>query len=178
MGAKTTELTQKQIDFIAKQHIFFIGTADDNSTVNISPKGGDCIRIIDNNLLVMLFKTGNGNETAAHTQYNPRLTMMWCSFDEKPLILRLYGKAVEIRKEHEQYEQTLALFDDTIGARQLFAFDIELTHQSCGFGVPFYKYLGDRPTMNEWASKKGEKGVQEYIEKHNQVSLDGKPIKI
>ena len=46
MGAKTTELTQKQIDFIAKQHIFFIGTADDNSTVNISPKGGDCIRII------------------------------------------------------------------------------------------------------------------------------------
>jgi hypothetical protein len=33
----------------------------------------------------------SGNQTSAHTRENGCITFMFCSFDEKPAILRLYG---------------------------------------------------------------------------------------
>lgn len=44
---------------------------------------------------------------------------------------------------------------------------------SCGFGVPLYEYLGQRETLVNWASKKGEEGVKEYQQKKNLISIDG-----
>ena len=44
---------------------------------------------------------------------------------------------------------------------------------SCGFGVPLYEYQGQRDTLVNWASKKGEEGVKEYQQKNNLVSIDG-----
>jgi hypothetical protein len=181
MGEKYNALTREHIDFIAEQKIFFVGSADVNSRVNISPKGLDSLRIIDNNLAIFLNKTGSGNETAAHIQHsahNPRMTIMLCSFTEKPLILRMYGKAIEILPDNSNWQSLLTHFDDTVGARQIFALDIELVQTSCGYGVPFFDYQGDRDFLNNWAHNKGEKGLQEYQQQKNTISLDDKKIKI
>lgn len=181
MGEKYKELNQKHIDFIARQKIFFTATADTDSRVNLSPKGLDSFRVIDNNLVIFLNKVGSGNESAAHIQNgidNPRMTIMFCSFDESPMILRLYGRAIEILSDNPNFESLLKNFDDIIGVRQIFALDIDLVQTSCGFGVPLFDFKGDRQTLNKWAVNKGDDGLKEYIRSKNSISLDGKNILI
>src|SRR6185369_9799319 len=84
-------------DFIRRQPMFFVATAAANSRVNLSPKGLDTLRILDDRTVAYLDITGSGNETAAHVLNDGRLTMMFCSFDDKPLILRLYGRGEVVR---------------------------------------------------------------------------------
>ena len=54
--------------FITKQPLFFVATADTTGRVNVSPKGLDTLRILDDNRIVWLSLSGSGNETAAHVQ--------------------------------------------------------------------------------------------------------------
>ena len=88
-----TELDEKLQKFIADQKIFFVGTADTDGRVNVSPKGLDSLEILNSNQLIWLNLTGSGNETAAHMLEQPRMTLMFCSFEGKPLILCVYGRA-------------------------------------------------------------------------------------
>lgn len=181
MGEKYKSLKPEHIDFINEQHIFFVATADKSSKINLSPKGLDTLKIIDNNLVIWLNKTGSGNETAAHIQHsenNPRMTIMLCSFTQKPVILKMYGKAIEIRKESEKWNNLIALFDNPIGARQIFALDIDLVQTSCGFGVPYFEFKGEREMLDNWANNKGKEGLREYQRQKNSTSLDGKNIEI
>jgi len=78
-------------NFIAEQKIFFVGSADVDGRVNVSPKGMDSLKVLSENRVIWLNLTGSGNETAAHTKAVNRMTIMFCSFTKKPLILRLYG---------------------------------------------------------------------------------------
>ena len=39
MGDKFEKLTEKHIQFISEQHLFFVGTAAAEGFVNVSPKG-------------------------------------------------------------------------------------------------------------------------------------------
>ncbi len=73
MGQQFSELTEKQIRFISKQKLFFVGTATADSKVNISPKGMDSFKVLDNKTVLWLNVTGSGNETAAHVQSHHRL---------------------------------------------------------------------------------------------------------
>ncbi len=93
MGKQYLELTPQHIDFIQQQKIFFVATAAETGSVNLSPKGGDSLRVIDHKTIVWQNLTGSGNESAAHTIKNPRMTLMWCAFEGAPLILRTYGNA-------------------------------------------------------------------------------------
>jgi hypothetical protein len=93
MGNQLKKLNLALKNFIKNQKIFFVGTARTSGTVNVSPKGMDIFKIVNNNKIVWLNLTGSGNETAAHLLENNRMTIMFCSFEKTPLILRLYGKA-------------------------------------------------------------------------------------
>ena len=84
MGKKLEAITPELIDFIQNQKIFFVGTAADQGSVNISPKGTDSFRVINENKIVWLNLTGSGNETAAHVLLNNRMTIMFCAFEGKP----------------------------------------------------------------------------------------------
>jgi hypothetical protein len=55
---------------------------------------------------------------------------------------------------------------------------VDQVASSCGFGVPLFEYLGQRDMLPEWADKKGSKGLEEFIKKHNTQSIDGKPTDI
>ncbi len=176
--AKTFDLIAEELqEFIAKQHIFFVGTAPLSSTghVNLSPKGFDSFRILSPNRVAYLDLTGSGNETSAHLQENGRITFMFCSFEEKPSILRLYGWGSTVLPEHSEWEYLCLLFPQIPGTRQIIVADIERVQTSCGFGVPLYEYQGQRQNLVKWAEKKGEKGIQEYHQQKNLTSIDGLP---
>lgn len=178
MGKRYNQLSDSDIDFISRQKIFFVGTATADSRVNISPKGMDSFQVLSPERVVWLNVTGSGNETAAHVQSHPRMTIMFCAFEGAPLILRLYGTAKAVHKNDPEWDALCSLFLPLPGARQIFDLSIDLVQTSCGFGVPNFDYAGDRQTLNEWAVKKGEDGIRQYWADKNQTSLDGLPTHI
>ncbi|MFL1406595.1 pyridoxamine 5'-phosphate oxidase family protein [Marinobacter sp. M1N3S26] len=174
MAKQFEELLPEHTDFINAQHLFFVGSAGAEGFVNVSPKGMDSLRVLGSNRLVWLNLTGSGNETAAHVLENGRMTIMFCSFDKQPLILRVYGRADVIHPRDDGWDDLVDHFPDYLGTRQVFDLGIELVQTSCGFGVPYYDFRGERDTLTNWASKKGEDGLQAYWTEKNQLSLDGK----
>ncbi|MGB5942712.1 MAG: pyridoxamine 5'-phosphate oxidase family protein [Leeuwenhoekiella sp.] len=178
MGKRLDAITPQLQEFINEQHIFFVATATADSRINLSPKGLDSFYIQDKNTVLWLNLTGSGNETAAHLLENDRMTIMFCSFEKNPMILRLYGYAKAYHKEDQKYKEYATLFPDHPGARQIFKVKVDLVQTSCGFAVPFMGYQGERDTLNTWAEKKGEDGIHDYWEEKNVKTLDGKPTGI
>lgn len=178
MGQRYTELKQELMQFIWRQPMFFVATAPLDGHVNLSPKGFDSLRVLDAKTVAWLNVTGSGNESAAHVLENGRMTLMFCAFEGKPLILRVYGKARVVHPRDAEWEALFGRFDPIPGARQIFVVDIELVQTSCGMGVPLLDYRGQRSELVNWAEKKGPDGVAEYWERKNQVSLDGRPTGI
>ncbi len=178
MGQQFPEMSEKHQQFIETQHVFFVGTAAGSGSVNISPKGMDSLRILDSRRVAWLNVTGSGNETSAHVQQNPRMTLMFCAFEGKPLILRLYGQARVIHPPEPQWQELYPLFKPLPGARQIFDLQIDLVQTSCGMAVPYFSYESDRELLNDWAIKKGGDGITRYWEEKNQVSIDGLPTHI
>ena len=175
MGKHYTELTGRLKTFIKAQKLFFVGTAAADGRVNVSPKGMDSLRVLGKNRIVWLNVTGSGNETSAHVQENPRMTLMFAAFEGSPMILRLYGEARVIHKTDPEWNELFALFEPLPGTRQIFDLKIDLVQASCGMAVPLFDYVDERTQLNNWARKKGEKGMRTYWKEKNQTSLDGKP---
>lgn len=178
MGAKFQEIPEHIIDFIKDQKIFFVGTAATEGRVNVSPKGMDSFRVINKNKIVWLNLTGSGNETAAHLLKNSRMTIMFCSFEKKPLILRLYGQAKIYHERDKEFNEYMSLFPETPGSRQIIEMDVDLVQTSCGYGVPFMDYVEERPTLRQWGENKSEEKIKKYWTDKNTVSIDGFETKI
>ncbi len=178
MGRRFGELSETHIRFIAEQKIFFVGTATGNSRVNVSPKGLDSLRVLGPSRVAWLNVTGSGNETAAHVQQDPRMTLMFCAFEGDPLILRVYGSAKAVHRKNPEWGELFALFKPLPGARQIFDLSVELVQTSCGMGVPQFDCAGERDALSDWARKKGEDGIRRYWEEKNRTSIDGIPTHI
>ena len=175
MGKTYDAISDGLADFIIRQNIFFVATAAPEGRVNLSPKGMDSLRIISPNQVAWLNLTGSGNETAAHLLESDRMTLMFCSFEGDPKILRLYGHAESYKEGSDEWEAHIGRFPSLPGGRQIIVMQVDLVQTSCGFGVPLYEYLGERDELKEWAKKKGEEGVRRYWKERNRLSLDGKP---
>lgn len=173
-----TEIIPSLQDFVQEQKIFFTATAPQQGRINLSPKGIDTFRCIDSQTVAYLDLTGSGNETAAHLIENGRMTIMFCSFDEKPLILRLYGQGRVIRLRDKEWQAFYSLFDSLPGERQIVVLSVEWVQTSCGYGVPVYEFKQHRNLLLEWARKKGEEGVKEYWVAKNLKSIDGLPTQL
>lgn len=178
MGKQFSAISAAHQQFIVQQKFFFVATAAPEGRINLSPKGLDALRVIDENKVIWLNLTGSGNETAAHLLENPRMTLMFCSFDKNPLILRLYGTAKCYQRQDGAWHQWVDHFPHLPGVRQIFELQVDLVQSSCGFGIPLYDYIGDRDTLVAWADKKGEEEINAYWAEKNQISLDGKPTGI
>ena len=178
MGKQFSELNESLIEFIDQQHLFFVGTAGIDGRVNVSPKGMDSLRILNPTKVAWLNLTGSGNETAAHILEQNRITLMFCAFIGKPVILRLYGQATAIHPRDDEWNDYLKLFPKLPGSRQIFIVEIESATTSCGFAVPLMEHVENRDSLNQWAEKIGEDGIQKYQHDNNQVSIDGKPTQL
>lgn len=174
MSEKFEQLAPQHIKFIEQQHIYFVGTAGAEGFVNVSPKGTDSLRVNSPTEVIWLNLTGSGNETAAHLQEQARMTLMFCSFDKQPLILRLYGDAEAIHPGDTAWPSLITRFPEDPGARQIFRLHVQLVQTSCGFAVPYYDYQGERRTLQKWSRDKGRGGIEEYWRAKNTRSLNGK----
>lgn len=177
MGKLHDSIKPAHKEFIEKQHIFFVSTAplSADGRVNLSPKGLNCFKVLSENRVGYMDLISSGNETSAHTLENGRITIMFCSFEGAPNILRLYGKGFAVLPgtvEWEHYSPHFLIYPST---RQLIIADIDMVQTSCGFGVPLYHYQGERDIHFEWAEKKGVDGLIEYVQQNNLKSLDGLP---
>lgn len=169
------KLTSRLQEFIKNQKIFFVATAPKNGRINLSPKGMDSLRVVDENRILWLNVTGSGNETAAHLLENDRITIMMCSLEGAPNILRIYGKGKAIHPNDQEWDTVIHLFPETPGTRQIFDIRVESAQTSCGMSIPFFDYKGEREQLNDWAKEKGEDGIEQYWEDRNLTSIDGKP---
>ena len=79
--------------FIEAQAMYFVASAplDGNGHINVSPKGLDTFRVLDEKTVAYLDLTGSGIETVAHVKENGRIVVMFCAFQGPPKILRLHG---------------------------------------------------------------------------------------
>ncbi|MCZ8518624.1 MULTISPECIES: pyridoxamine 5'-phosphate oxidase family protein [Paenibacillus] len=177
MGKSFESILPEHREFISKQRMFFVGSAPlgGEGHVNLSPKGYDAFRILSPNEIAYLDLTGSGNETSAHLQENGRITVMFCAFDGAPNILRLYGKGECVLPGSPAWGRLSPLFGEMPGVRQIIRADVYQVQTSCGYGVPLYRYEGDRETLKKWAEVKGPEGVDAYLREKNTRSLDGLP---
>src|SRR3954468_955458 len=121
MGKTYDQIPPDLADFIGAQHVFFVATAPlaPDGHINLSPKGLDTFRILSPKQVAYADMTGSGNETSAHLAENGRVTFMFCSFDEHPTILRIYGKGRIILRSDSTWPPLLPLFEDHISLRQI-----------------------------------------------------------
>lgn len=156
--------------FIAAQPIFFVATSPPEGRINLSPKGQDALRVVDAHTVAWVDMTGSGNETSAHLAADGRMTMMWCSFDRKPLILRAYGRGRVLPLDDHGLDVDLP---SITGARQVIACDVESVQTSCGYAVPVMDLVEERHTLQKWAANRGPDGLVAYREDNNRRSIDG-----
>lgn len=163
--------------FIGAQHVFFVATAplDPAGHVNLSPKGLESFKVIDPLTVAYLDLTGSGIETVAHLRENARVVIMFCAFEGPPKILRLHGRGEVVELGDSRFAELSKLFPKLPGARSIVVVAIERIADSCGYGVPLYRYKGERKQLVDWAHRKGTSGLAKYRSETNHSSIDGLP---
>ena len=174
MGRVLDAITDELAAFIAAQRVFFVATAPtDGGHVNLSPKGLDTFTVLDPSTVAYLDLTGSGIETVAHLRENGRITIMFCAFDGKPNIVRLYGRGEVIPTGEREADALLPRFGEYPGARSVIRVRVDRVSTSCGYGVPLLEYAGERDELLKFAERRGPEGLVEYREDKNAVSIDG-----
>ena len=161
-------------EFIGRQHVFFVGTAPDSPDghLNVSPKGLDTFLILGPKSVAYLDLTGSGIETVAHLRQNGRITIMFCAFEGRPLVVRLYGLGRTVERGDSEWGGLIAQFPEYPGVRSVVVVDVERVADSCGFAVPVYEYKGERSQWIDYANKKGPEGIANYQMEKNMTSID------
>jgi Pyridoxamine 5'-phosphate oxidase len=173
MAKQFAKLESPHQDFIKEQHIFFTGSAARDGRVNLSPKGMESLRILGSNRILWMNLTGSGNETAGHLRDTPRMTLMWCSFTTRPLILRAYGTARTYHTNDAEWSELAEHFPAHRSARQIFDLSIDMVQTSCGYAVPFMDYQSERDTMQKWVDAKSDTELRDYWVEKNTKTIDG-----
>ena len=167
-------------EFIEAQPMFFVATAPAGSEghINISPKGGrGTFAVLDGNRFAYLDYLGSGVETLAHLKENGRIVVMFCAFAGAPNIVRLHGTGRAVLTDDPDHDGLLRAFPEprTHGLRSIIDVSVTRISDSCGYGVPFMDYVGDRDLMERWAERKTEDEIAAYVRKKNLTSIDGLP---
>lgn len=178
MAKQFDSITDDHKRFIEAQHMFFCGTAAETGRVNISPKGMDSLRVLGPHRIIWRNLTGSGNETAAHLGQINRMTLMWCGFETRPMIMRAYGSARTLHPRDADFATLNTHFPPSDGARQIYEMTVEMMQTSCGYAVPFYDHKGPRDTLEKWTEDRGADGIATYWRDRNQHTIDGLPTHI
>jgi len=199
VGRVAESIDDRLAGWLVAQPVFFVATAPlaRDGRVNCSPKGnrGE-LSVPDPTTIAYLDQTGSGVETVAHLRENGRIVVMWSAFDGPPRIVRVHGTGRIVQLDDPEFAALASTFpamatvDTTadngpqestgrpgppVGARCVVVVDVERVADSCGYGVPLLTFAGHRPTMDQWAERKGRAGIAAYQEEHNARSIDGLP---
>lgn len=167
MATHFDHITDEQAELIRGARLFFVGSADPElgegpqgqGPVNLSPKGGVPLHIVNERCVAYLDYTGSGNETARHAAGGGPVTVMVMSMDgEDAAIVRMYGRAVARPFEESPVAdlvRSAPAEDIELPERQVIEVAIEHTQTSCGYGVPVYEYVGERTRAERGRRYKG-----------------------
>lgn len=188
MGKVYEAIDETQREWIARQALFFVGTAplDGEGHVNVSPKGPiGTLSVLDERTVAYLDMVGSGAETVAHIRENGRIVVMLCAFEGPPRILRLHGRGEVVPADDPRFAELFkrAGFESPHeveeARRAIILVHVTRIADSCGYGVPLMSYEGERPHMEAWAEKKmrvgGGEAIEAYVAEKNTVSIDGLP---
>jgi Pyridoxamine 5'-phosphate oxidase len=177
MGRTYDRLDDALVGWLGRQHVFFVASAPSGATghVNLSPKGYDSFRVLDERTVAYLDLTGSGVETIAHVTENGRLTFMFCAFEGPPRIVRLFGRGTVLLPGTAAFDEHRAVFPDLAGGRAVIVCHLDRIQSSCGYAVPFMDYQGERTRLVEWAEHQGPDGLDAYHAEKNEHSIDGLP---
>ncbi len=192
MGQVYPELDQRLVQFIAGQPVFFVATAPcldsagAGGHVNVSPKGyRDTFAVLDPLTVAYLDLTGSGAETIAHLRQNGRITLMFCSFDATPKVVRIYGTGRAVLPADPEWPGLAAHFGQAAGTgrgggdryaeRAIIVVAIDRIADSCGYAVPVMELSFERDLLARWSERKSAEDLAAYRVKHNSESIDGLP---
>ena len=177
MGRSFDAIADHLATWMEAQPIFFTASAPlaADGHVNVSPKGGDSFRVLGPNRVAYLDLTGSGAETIAHTRENGRLTIMFCAFDGKPNIVRLFGQAEAVPLGDPRFDDLVGRFPANPGQRSVVVLDVAEVRTSCGYRVPEMALVAPRSALDEWAERKSPAELDAYRAEKNARSLDGLP---
>lgn len=174
-------------DWIARQPLFFVGTAplDGEGHVNVSPKGPiGSLQVLDEHTVAYLDIVGSGAETIAHLRENGRIVLMFCAFEGPPRILRLHGRGEVVLPDDPAFEDLLAscnFVQPTVGEsrRSIVVVHVTRIADSCGYAVPLMDYAEERPHSDASSEKRmrthGPNAFEDYKRRKNRESIDGLP---
>lgn len=178
MGKLYERIDDRLKNFITAQPLFFVATAPLNGGhVNVSPKGyQDTFTIIDDRTVAYLDLHGSGAETIAHLRENGRITVMFCSFDRSPKILRLQGTGRVVLPGSGEWDALAARFHtEGLKPRSIVVVSVERVADSCGYGVPYMELVEERSMLKDWADRKSDEDLAAYRAQKNSASIDGLP---
>jgi hypothetical protein len=177
MSGVYEQLDERLIAFIKAQKLFFVATAPlaASGHVNLSPKGYDSLAIIDPLTVAYADLGGSGIETHAHIKENGRVTLMFCAFEGRAKILRLYGRGEAIAFNEPGFAEALRRFPGFPRARGVITVHIERIADSCGWGVPFFDFHGERDQLLRYIEARPEEEWAARRLEGNAVSIDGLP---
>ncbi|UVO50754.1 pyridoxamine 5'-phosphate oxidase family protein [Sphingomonas sp. SUN019] len=169
-------LTADHREFVVRQPVFFVATAAEGVRINLSPKGMDCFRVLDDRTVAYLDVAGSGNETNAHLLADGRITIMFCAFDNPALIFRIYGHGRPVLPQDAEWGEIAAHFTLLPGTRQIFVVAIDQVQTSCGWGVPYMAFDRERDTLSKYHVKHGDATrFAKYAVRT--TSIDGLPVR-
>jgi predicted pyridoxine 5'-phosphate oxidase superfamily flavin-nucleotide-binding protein len=177
MASTYDALDDRLIAFIKTQQLFFVGTAplSAEGSVNLSPKGYDSLAVIDERTVAYADLGGSGVETLAHIRENGRITLMFCAFEGPASILRLYGRGEAVNFDEPGFSEKMALFPTITRARSVITVHIDRIADSCGWGVPFMDFKGERDQLKRHVDHRPEAEWRERRYESNASSIDGLP---
>ena len=191
MATVYPELTDRLVEFIAAQPVFFVATAPclspdgSGGHVNVSPKGyRDTFAVLGPRTVAYLDLTGSGAETIAHLRQNGRITIMFCSFERAPKILRIHGTGRVVLPGDPDWPALAARFggaydpcggSDLGDRRAIIVVAADRISDSCGYAVPIMELVAERDLLTRKAELRTPAGNAAYRIEHNTVSIDGLP---
>jgi predicted pyridoxine 5'-phosphate oxidase superfamily flavin-nucleotide-binding protein len=162
--------------FIERQPVFFVATAPsgDGGHVNVSPKGlADTFVVVDQHTVAYLDLTASGAETIAHVRQNGRITVMFCSFEKTPNIVRLHGRGRVVGLYDDDFADWAARFPANPAARAVIVVHVDRVSDSCGYSLPLMSLDQERDLLTPNMERRGADGVVAYRRAKNRTSIDG-----
>jgi hypothetical protein len=156
MATSYDRITPEQQALIREAPVFFVASAApdltrgpaDQGPVNLSPKGGSPLHVIDEHRVAYLDYTGSGNQTASHAHAGGPVTVMVMSMDgADAAVVRLFGRASVTPVEESPLRELMLSApaeDIELPMRQVIEIAVESTQTSCGYGVPVFEFRKQR----------------------------------
>ena len=189
MGKVYAELDERLAKFISRQPVFFVATAPcltadgEGGHVNLSPKGyQDTFAVLGPRAVAYVDLTGSGAETIAHLRQNGRITIMFCSFERRAKILRIYGSGRVVLPGSPDWPELARWFSAGAGEgadrrdrRAIVVVEVDRIADSCGYAVPVMELTSERDLLARNAERQSLEELAAYRAKNNAASIDGLP---